>query len=657
MIHSCTRLKELRSYLQARKWLSSPLVRYRMVLIVPIHLCLFLLAAYWAFLVRFDWQIPARLASVLPLILLAVVIARGVTFWVFQGYQGMLRRVSFYDLVTLLKAITAGSLLLLGGWFVFERPVPSGLLVIEWFMTLTLVGGLRMASRLWGQAVYPKGAFRRAVFVGTLSDLELVIGYIRRSRHGQYYPVACVDQEGIHTGMRINGIPLWSKLDKVPRLVRRYGVQEIVFCSSDSSREVMNHLVETCSGPSVSFKLLPPLKHALEGSKNEHAIRDLTLEDIVNRKPIRLDETLIARQIQGRRGLVTGAGGSIGREICLQIVRFQPECIILFDRYESSLYSIQLEFTDRYPQQQIHPVLGTVSDAQGFSRLLDQLRPDTIFHCAAYKHVPVVELNPVEAGYNNILGTRHVARAALVHGVDKFVMISTDKAVNPTSVMGASKRLAEMYVQALNGRCRTRFITVRFGNVLNSAGSVIPRFLEQIRSGGPVTVTHPEIERFFMSIPEACQLVLQAAAMGQGGEIFVLNMGRPVRILDLARKLVRLAGREEGKDIEIVLTGLRPGEKLYEELFDRDEEPLPTDCEHIRMAWGRVHDFDRLEKEFDEIERLVSQRDEPGIIRKLNAIVPNCSCGMEVLKKYRDLAGEGTEDGGKHAGPDLHSRP
>jgi len=657
MKNTRTLLKDLRSFLQAHKWLSSPLVRYRMVLIVPIHLCLFVLSAYWAFLLRFDWEVPGNFAPVLPTILLVVVIARGLAFWLFRGYQGMLRRVTFYDFVTLLKAITAGSLLLVGGWFVFERPVPSGLLVIEWFLTLTLVGGLRMVSRIWGEAVYPKGAFRRALFVGTLSDLELMIGYIRRSRHGLYYPVACVDQEGVHLGIRINGIPLWSKLDKVPQLVRRHGVQEIVFCSPEASKKVMNYLVETCSDPSVSFKLLPPLEHALEGSKNGHEIRDLTIEDIVDRKSIQLDETLIARHIRGRRVLVTGAGGSIGRELCLQMVRFQPECIILFDRYESSLYSIQLELSDRYPHQPIHPVLGTISDAQGFSRLLDQLRPDTIFHCAAYKHVPIVELNPIEAGYNNILGTRHVARAALAHGVDKFVMISTDKAVSPTNVMGASKRLAEMYIQALNGRSRTRFITVRFGNVLNSAGSVIPRFLEQIRSGGPVTVTHPEIERFFMSIPEACQLVLQAASMGQGGEIFVLNMGQPVRILDLARKLIRLAGLVEGKDIKIVLTGLRPGEKLYEELFDRDEEPLPTDSEHIRIARGRVHDFDRLENEFDQIERLVSQRDEAGIIQKLNAIVPNCNCGREVLERHRDLANKEIENGWKLTGPDLHSRP
>ncbi len=649
--------EKLRSSLQAQKWLSSPLVRYRLVLIVPIHLCLFLLSAYWTFLVRFDWEIPQTYGPVLPGVLLSTVTVRSLTFWSFQAYQGMLRRVSFYDLVTLLKAITAGSLVLAGLWLAFGRPVPSGLLLIEWLLTLTLVGGLRMASRLWGQAIYPKGSFRRALFVGTLSDLELVIGYIRRSRHGQYYPVACVDQEGIHRGIRINGVPLWTRLDAVPRLARRHGVQEVVFCSSEPSRKVMNYLIETCSRPSVSFKLLPPLENALDGSKNGHVIRDLTIEDVVDRKPIRLDETLIARHIRGRRILVTGAGGSIGRELCLQMVRFQPQCIILFDRYESSLYSIQLELSDRYPHQQIHPVLGTISDAQGFSRLLDQLRADTIFHCAAYKHVPVVELNPIEAGYNNILGTRHVARAALAHGVDKFVMISTDKAVNPTSVMGASKRLAEMYVQALNGLAGTRFITVRFGNVLNSAGSVIPRFVEQIRSGGPVTVTHAQIERFFMSIPEACQLVLQAAAMGQGGEIFVLNMGQPVRILDLARKLIRMAGLVEGKDIEIVLTGLRPGEKLYEELFDRDEEPLPTESEHIRIARGRIRDLAWLESEIDEIEQLVLHRDDPGIIRKLNEIVPNCSCGREVLEKHCALAGKGPQDGHEPIGPDLHSRP
>ncbi|MEW6441265.1 MAG: nucleoside-diphosphate sugar epimerase/dehydratase [bacterium] len=616
--------------------LSSPFVKYRLVLILPVHMMLFALSMYWAFLLRFEWEIPELYSATLPLVIALTVTVRTAAFLLFRAFQGMVRRVSFYDLVTLAKAITLGSLLLLplkpllSAWH-----LPLSIILIDWLLVMCLIGGLRMVSRLWGQSLYPRGTFKRSLFVGDLPDLELIINYLKRSTSGQFFPIACLDQSLVHHGIRINGVPVWSQLEGIPRLIRRNGVQEVVFCSREPSNQVMNYLLDASGDLPLSFKILPPLDNVFSQNGNGRFIRDLHIEDLLDRDPAQLDESAVGQHLKGSRILVTGAGGSIGRELCLQMARFKPELIVLYDRYEGNLYSIQLELSERYPFQPVRTVLGTISDAHGFSRLLGEVRADIVFHCAAYKHVPVVELNPIEAGYNNILGTRHVARAACEHGVRKFIMISTDKAVNPTNVMGASKRLAEMYVQTLSQRGPTKFITVRFGNVLNSAGSVIPRFMEQIREGGPVTVTHPDIVRFFMTIPEACQLVLQASAMGHGGEIFVLNMGRPVKIVEIAKRLVRLAGRSE-HDVPIVFTGLRPGEKLYEELFDNNETPVPTASRQIFMANGLCFDFDWIEKEILEIERMVFDRNEVGIIRKLNEIVPNCSCGKEIIEKYAE---------------------
>lgn len=623
-------------------WLSSALIKYRSLIIIPLHVLLFCLSYYCAFILKFDEAVPERFTEMF-VTTLAILTALRVSFFAyFKVFQGLLRYVSLYDLVNILKAVTLSSLVFTGMSYLLPARIPKDIIFIDWLLMICLTGGLRVFTRLLRNAVYSVGKSDRALLIGSLPDLKAMIGEIRETEHARYFPILGLDEDFIHRGISISGVPIYADLKQLPKLIRKYSIEVIIFCSSKPSTEIMNFVVDECTDPPVEFKLLPTFDHLMNSDAGGRLVRELNIEDLLERPPIKLDESSILEYLRGKRVLVTGAGGSIGRELCLQMTRFEPGLIILFDRYEGSLYSIELELTDKYSDQPIRSVLGTISDVHGFSRILDDVGADVIFHCAAYKHVPVVEMNPLEAGYNNILGTRHIANAAIAHGVEKFIMISTDKAVNPTSVMGASKRLAEMYTQGLNKRNVTKFVTVRFGNVLNSAGSVIPRFVEQVESGGPVTVTHPDIERFFMTIPEACQLVLQATVMGAGGEIFVLNMGKPIKIIDVAKKLIRLAGKTVGRDVEIVFTGLRPGEKLYEELFDKGEVQAATTSEHIFAAMGNPLDFETLEREIWEIERMVFDREEAGIVRQLNRVIPNCSCGAEILAMH----GETTEDKG-----------
>lgn len=626
-------------------WVTDGLRRMRRAGVIAFHAALCGISLYCAFLIKFDCQIPALYKSTILNALIVMVVVRVPVLSFFRLHSGLLRRASFYDLVNIIKAVTLGSLIFALLNLFFSTRTPTGVIVIDWFLISCGIGGVRMAFRIWGQRIYPKEKSRKTLFIGKLHELELIMNYLKTSRQLPYYPVACLDEELVHKGVRINGVPVLNRLEKIPNLIRKLEIEEVLFCSSEPLRGVMNRVVEACSETQVNFSVLPGLDHLFNGRVEGPSIRDLQVEDLLEREPVSFDERTLMEHLRGKRILVTGVGGSIGRELSLQLAKVEPELIVLFDRYESSLYSIELELARRFPNQPLKVALGTISDVNGLLRLIETAKVDIIFHCAAYKHVPVIEMNPIEAAYNNILGTRHIAYAAHARGVKKFVMISTDKAVSPRCIMGASKRLGEMYIRALNERSLTKFTTVRFGNVLNSNGSVIPRFLAQIRAGGPVTVTHPDMERFLMTIPEACQLVLQASSMGNGGEIFVLKMGESVKIMDLARKMIRIAGLREGKDIEIVTTGCRPGEKLHEQLFDKDERRISTSNHHINEARGCRFEFEHLEAALGKIENMVREGDEVGLIRLLNQVVPNCSCGKEILAAYGELYAEAVEVG------------
>lgn len=384
----------------------------------------------------------------------------------------------------------------------------------------------------------------------------------------------------------------------------------------------MRGIVERCEKLQISFKTLPGVSDLIDGRVSIQQVRNVALEDLLGRDPIRLELDRIRSFIEGKRVLVTGAAGSIGSEICRQVCRFNPARIILFDNSESPLFTIHRELAGSYPHLRHTPVIGDIRDMARIEGVFDNCLPQVVFHAAAYKHVPLMEDNSAEAANNNVRGTKVVAEAANRFQVESFVMISTDKAVNPTNVMGASKRAAELVVQSLARHSRTRFVTVRFGNVLGSAGSVIPIFKDQIANGGPVTVTHPEVTRFFMSIPEASQLVLQAGSMGAGGEIYLLDMGEPVRIVTLAEQLIQLSGFIPYEDIEIQFTGLRPGEKLYEELLIDGEGVQPTSHEKIMVARAMAVDRELLLAQLEELYQLERAIDQPGVIAKLREIVP-----------------------------------
>jgi len=413
-----------------------------------------------------------------------------------------------------------------------------------------------------------------------------------------------------------------GNIQSIRRVADRFEVHEILMAIPSASLALKQRILAAVEGATVPIKILPSVKQLLEDPALLQQVRPMSLEDLLQREPIQTDRQELHPLIEGKTVLVTGAGGSIGSELCRQIARYRPGALVLFERYENALHALLLELRAAFPKLGVLPVVADVTLPDRVAEVFRQTDPDIVFHAAAHKHVPLMELNPKEAVRNNVWGTRVVAEAALASGVDRFVLISTDKAVNPSSVMGATKRIAEHLIQEINQRGQTRFTVVRFGNVLGSNGSVVPLFADQIRKGGPVTVTDPEIKRFFMTIPEAVQLVLQASVMGQGGEVFVLDMGEQIKIADLARNMIVLSGLVPGKDIDIVYTGLRVGEKLYEELFEEGEQVLATSHAKINRAVGAPLLADDFERWISELQVRLSEGEEEELLQDLKRIVP-----------------------------------
>jgi FlaA1/EpsC-like NDP-sugar epimerase len=468
----------------------------------------------------------------------------------------------------------------------------------------------------------PAGNRIRAMLVGPITSVEPLLRELH-SHSSAYVPMVTVDPDPYFRGYRVYDVPIVGGVQQITRVVQRHQIQEIIFAWPDAPPDQLDEIIKECKRYQVRYKLIPSVSEVLHGRFRMADVRDIELEDLLPRNPIYIDQEDIRNSIQDKVILVTGGGGSIGSELCLQVAQFNPRTLVIFERAENCLYEIEVTLRRRFPDLQLEALVASINDGPGLDLLLRQYRPEVIFHAAAYKHVPLMERCPIEAAYNNILGTRNLVRGALKAQVGRFIMISTDKAVNPTSIMGVSKRIAEKYVQSVNRGSSTRFIITRFGNVLGSAGSVIPLLKEQLAQGGPLTVTHPEIERFFMTIPEAVQLVLQASHMGQGGDIFILNMGFSVKIRDLAEKLILLAGKTPGADVEIQYVGLRPGEKLYEELFNVEEEPQPTEHPLINQALGPAENGPAWEANLDDIQALVSRRDVAGLLARFKALVPN----------------------------------
>ena len=579
------------------------------------------LGAYW---LRFNLgPVPYIFLRQSVYLLPVVLVVQGLVFWSMGLYRGIWRFASVPDLLRIFKAIiagTAGSALVL---FLLARLVyvPRSAFVLDGLLLMVFLGGPRFFYRFFKDRNLYQPAEKKALIVGAGRAGEMLVRDLLRGSDVGYWPVAFVDDNPRRVGQEIHGVPVVADCDQLPEVAERLEVDIVFIAVTEAKARTMRRLVELCERSGRPFRILPGLQSVVDGQVNIQELREVNIEDLLGREPVLLDWQEIGSGIGDKTILVTGAGGSIGSELCRQIARLHPRSLLLFERSEFNLYSIELELKRDYPELALLPILGDVGDKLLVERVFGDKRPDVIFHAAAYKHVPLLEGQSRSAVVNNVFGTATLAAAADRFGCGIFLLISTDKAVNPSNVMGATKRAAEILCQEMNARSKTRFLTVRFGNVLGSAGSVIPLFKAQIASGGPVTVTHRDITRYFMTIPEACGLILQASVIGAGGEIFVLDMGEPVRISYLAEQLILLSGKRPGQDIDIIYTGLRPGEKLYEELFYPEEALQPTGHAKIRQTAGTPVNTVHFNNQLNELSDLCSHANEEVLAAALRDLI------------------------------------
>jgi FlaA1/EpsC-like NDP-sugar epimerase len=621
--------------------------RNNILLVLAVDSVLLALAFYISHLIRFEFQIPEHFLILFKRTLPIVIIVKIICFYFFDLYRGMWRYTSISDLLNIMKAASVSSLLIISYILIRTRFVghARSVFIIDWCLTILLISGFRLTIRLYFEHISEQQPWRAAVgtVFGSLrkksseSKNLLIIGAgdcgekiyreIRDNARLRYNVVGFLDDDPAKLGMKIHGIPVVGYIEDIGGAARKLGAVEALIAIPSASAPQMRNIVEHCKESGIDFKTIPGMGEVINGRITVNAIREVAYRDLLGREVINLDEGQIGGYIQGKSILVTGAGGSVGSELCRQISRFRPKTIVLFERAESPLYELDLELRRSFPDIEILPLLADVRDRRQLEKSFEASSPHVVFHAAAYKHVPILELQPWKAIKNNIQGTRNLVDFVNRFKVERLVFVSTDKAVRPVNVMGATKRVAEMFVQGQNAcnHSDTLFMIVRFGNVVGSVGSVVPLFKKQIERGGPVTVTHPEVTRYFMTIPEACQLILQAGSMGDGGEIFILDMGTPIKIVDMARDLIRLSGFEPDVDIKIEYVGLRPGEKLYEELITEGEGILPTNHEKIMVLKGAGCNLEVLNGQMDELVRLAHNQDAEKIKEEL----------QEILSEYR----------------------
>lgn len=598
--------------------------RFRPPLIVLFDLGLIGLANYLAFWLRFDGAIPdwalGLFAQMLPL-LMAV---RLVMFLVFRLYQGVWKHTGIWDLKNIIASSICGLVVfyLAVRWGVGLVAYPQSIYVLDTVLVIVLLGGARLSRRYFHERGRSRRGTRVVVYGAGLAGERLVRALKQRSAN-KYEPVGFIDDDPTKKGKRIHGVQVLGGRQHLGHIMAGVAPQVVLLAIPTAKPKIMRDLVTMFEPYKVRIQTVPNLQSILDGQVEITQVRNLAIEDLLERTPVGLDVTSLRRLIQGKAIMVTGAGGSIGSELCRQIAVLEPRLLVLFERYENSLFAIHTELVDRGCGVPVFPIVGDVGDEVQVEKVLQTFSPSIIFHAAAHKHVPLMETSPCEAVKNNVRGTRVIAQASTRCGVEQFIMISSDKAVNPTSIMGVTKRVAELIVQNWDERGHTRFTTVRFGNVLGSNGSVVPRFLDQIKAGGPVTVTHPEIRRYFMMIPEAVQLVLHAAAMGEAGAIYVLDMGDQIKVVDLARNLIRLAGLMPEEDIAISFVGLRPGEKLYEELVGQEESVEPSQLEKIRKVRS-THPWTlyTLEPQIAILEEAAARQETDRVVNLLRELVP-----------------------------------
>ena len=590
------------------------------------------ISLYLSFALRFDNKIPQEYYTLFKETHVIVTVIALCSFIFFNLYNRIWKYASVNELIAIVLATSFNSLTALGYTFMIGKTYPRSIYILFWLLLTTFVGGSRFILRTFNGVTpmlrRPEGV-RNVMVIGAGEAGSLVIQEFKKHPDLKMRPVVLIDDDVNKHGMRIHGVRVFGGRNIIPEMVQKKNIKEIVIAMPSIDRLQIREIVSICSETKCKLKIVPGVYELLDGKVSINRIRDVKIEDLLGREPVKVNLEEISGYIKDKVVLVTGGGGSIGSELCRQIARFEPKELLIFDISENSVYNLEFDLSSLYPDLKYMALIGSVRDRARIEYIFDKYRPNVVFHAAAHKHVPLMELNATEAIKNNVFGTLNVAEMADKFNAERFILISTDKAVNPTNIMGASKRIAEIIILMMSIKSRTVFSAVRFGNVLGSDGSVIPLFKKQIEKGGPVTVTHPEVTRYFMTIPEAVQLVIQAGAMAEGGEIFILDMGEPVKIADLARDMIRLSGLEPGVDIEIEYIGLRPGEKLYEELLLNEEGITATKYKKIYIAKPGFSDREAFEKELAKLKELIfnSNAEVKEIIKRL---VPNYNCNHEV---------------------------
>jgi FlaA1/EpsC-like NDP-sugar epimerase len=619
------------------------IVVYRRSLVVGVHALLWSMALVFAVLLRFEFEIPGPYVTIIPKLLAVSLVIRIVVHWRIGLFHGLWRYSGSRDLRLIILAATVASLCYAAAWaFLQTDTFPRSIFVLDWAFSILIVGGMRFSIRTVREVTIQNtlpsdGERRRILVIGAGDAGEMLMREIVRIYGRRYEPLGFVDDDSAKHGERIHGVPVLGPIARIEEIAATRKIDEIILAIPSVRGRDLRRILEVCRPTGAKIRTLPGVDKLIDGRVTVTQLSEINIEDLLGREPVVLDTDELARFLRGRVALVTGAGGSIGSELCRQICRFEPKRVVLVEQAENNLFHIERALRAEYPDIELVPCIADICDSKRMHSVFAEERPQVVFHAAAHKHVPLMEANPGEAIKNNVFGTRKLADLADRHRVEKFVMVSTDKAVNPTSIMGVSKRVAEIYVQALSQRSRTQYVTVRFGNVLGSAGSVVPVFREQIAKGGPITVTHPDMQRYFMTIPEACQLIMQAGAMGKGGEIFVLDMGEPVKIIDLARDLVRLSGLEPDQDIEIKFTGMRPGEKLFEEIAVDEENVDKTKHPKIYVGRFRPCAVAEIERALAELHRLSNDADPNAIKRAFKHLVPEYAVVIEDAPPSSDV--------------------
>jgi FlaA1/EpsC-like NDP-sugar epimerase len=604
-----------------------------------IDIFIVLSAVILAYLLRFNFDIPYSDRITLPYVLVYFFIIKSLSFIIARTYAGIIRYTSTEDairivMVNLLCSIFFGLTNIVTYFFITHKYlIPFSIIIIEFFVSIFAMTTFRMLVKMaYLELINPSKEKSNVIIFGAGESGVITKRALDRDAGSKHKVIAFIDDDNKKHGAKLEGVTIYST-DKLADLIKAHAVTQVILAVQKLSPQRKKEIIEMCLPFDLRLFNVPPVVKWINGELSFNQIKGINIEDLLERDVIKLDERKLSKEIAGKTILITGAAGSIGSELVRQLAGYMPLKLILLDQAETALYELELECTEASHTTSFEVIIADICNEMRMEAIIRNTKPDIIYHAAAYKHVPMMENNPIEALRTNVTGTRIVADLAVKYGVKKFIMISTDKAVNPSSVMGASKRLSEIYAQALNQRNSTKFITTRFGNVLGSNGSVIPLFRRQIEKGGPITITHPDISRFFMTIPEACQLVLEAGTMGSGGEIYVFDMGKSVKIVDLAMKMIKLSGLTLGKDIQIVYSRLRPGEKLFEELLSDKENILPTHHPQIMIARERPYEPDITVGKIDHLIALLDTQDNDAIVREMKEILPEYKSVNSVFER------------------------